>query len=145
MERAGGPPPTVGAHARPEQSAGPTRGVERDPWRAWATAVITLGVYGAVLHYRINRELRDYGLDVRPTLSVVAFFPGGLLVVPYLVTVNRTAVRIGVAQEIAGLDPTISAARCTVTSLVVLLHIPYQQSQLNRAWCADAIQEDRHE
>jgi hypothetical protein len=123
-------------------SRGPVRGAERDPWTSWVLAVATLGVHGAVLHYRTNRELRDFGLDVRPTMSVVAFFPGVLLVVPFLVTVHRTAARIAVAQETTGLRPSIRAARCTVTSPFALLHIPYQQSELNRAWRADAIQEE---
>lgn len=120
----------------------PARGDERDPWLQWALVVVTLGLFAVVVHYRTNRELRDFGLDVRPGLSLLAFFPGVLVAVPYLVSVNRTAERIGVAQETAGLVPSIRPTGCTVLSVLVLLHIPYQQSELNRAWRADALQEE---
>ena len=128
----------------PEQhrATRPARGEERARWREWAIAVVTFGVFAAVIHYRTNRELRDYGIDVNPTAALFAFFPGALVVVPYLVTVHRTAERIGVAQETAGLRPSIRPPRCTVSSVFAFLHIPHQQSELNRVWRADALQEE---
>ena len=120
----------------------PTRGDERAPWLQWAIAVLTLGMYAVAVHYRTNRELRDFGVDVNPGVSLLAFFPGVLVVVPYLVSVHRTAERVGVAQETAGLVPSIRPTTCTVLSLVALLHVPYQQSELNRAWRADALEEE---
>lgn len=116
----------------------PTRGERRHPWKQWALAIITLGIYAALRHYTINRELRDYGLDVDPVRALLAFFPGGLVVVPYLITNYRTGQRIAVAQETAGLVPTAQPEISALASLVLALHVPYQQTELNRAWDADA-------
>ena len=60
----------------------------RHPWGAWALALVTLGIYGIVWWYKINRELRDYSaakgqpLDNDPTGSVLALVPGFLIIVP---------------------------------------------------------------
>ena len=117
---------------------GPTSGERRHPWKQWALAIITLGVYAALRHYTINRELRDYGVDVDPVRALLAFFPGGLVLVPYVITNYRTGQRIAVAQETAGLVPTAQPEISALASLVLALHVPYQQTELNRAWNADA-------
>ncbi len=119
-------------------SSRPVRGEERPPWPQWVLAVITLGIYAAAHHYRINRELRDYGVDVDPARALLAFFPGGLVVVPYLITVYRTGERIRVAQETAGLRPTISPELAAVAAIFAVLNTPYEQAELNKAWKADA-------
>ncbi len=60
----------------------------RSPWAAALLPIITLGIYHLVWWYRINRELRDYGkakgydLGQNPTNSVLALFPGGIIIVP---------------------------------------------------------------
>lgn len=115
----------------------PMEGERRDPWKQWALAVVTFGVYGAVHHYRINRELRDFGVDVDPVKALLAFVPGGLVVVPLFVTVYRTAQRIAVAQETTGLAPTIRPGISVIASIFAFLHIAYQQTELNQAWRAD--------
>lgn len=120
------------------ETAPPTSGEIREPWREWGLALITLGIYAVVRHYRVNRELRDFGIEVDPIRAVLAYFPGGMILVPLLVTVHRTAKRIGVAQETAGLTPSISPELCTIGSIFLALHIPYEQGELNRAWQADA-------
>jgi hypothetical protein len=116
----------------------PVSGAIQHPWKQWGLAVITFGVYAAVRHYEINRELRDYGIEVDPMKALLAFFPGGLVLVPYLITNYRTGERIGVAQETAGLTPTASPELSALASVFVLLQVPYQQTELNRAWEADA-------
>lgn len=123
-----------------EQAAGlaPRSGVVRDPWKQWGLTVITFGVYAAIRHFRINRELRDFGIDVDPAKALLAFFPGGLVLVPYLITNYRTGERIAVAQETVGLAPTSQAELCALGSLIAFLHVPYQQAQLNRAWAIDS-------
>ena len=112
----------------------PQAGAVRDPWKQWGLSVITLGVYAAVRHFRINRELQDFGIEVDPAKALLAFFPGGLILIPYLITNYRTGQRIAVAQETVGLIPTASAELSALASLVALLHVPYQQAELNRAW-----------
>ncbi|MCP3976599.1 MAG: DUF4234 domain-containing protein, partial [bacterium] len=113
-------------------------GAQRHPWKEWGLAIITLGIYAAVNHYRINRELRDFGVDVDPLKALIALVPGGLLIIPPFVTIYRTSQRIAVAQETTGLTPTIRPELSAIGSVIALVHIVYQQSQLNRAWQADA-------
>jgi hypothetical protein len=68
---------------------------QRSPWAAALLPIITLGIYHLVWWYRVNRELRDFGrargydLGQNPTLSLLALFPGGLIVVPALVSYWR--------------------------------------------------------
>jgi hypothetical protein len=118
--------------------AGPIPGQVRSPWTEWALAIVTLGVYAAARHHRINRELRDFGVDVDPALSLAAFLPGAVLVVPFLVTVHRTSERIRIAQETVGLTPSIVAWRSTVLSVLAFAHVPAEQAALNAVWRADS-------
>ena len=72
----------------------------RSPWAAALLPIVTLGIYHLVWWYRINRELRDYGnakgydLGQNPTNSVLALFPGGIIIVPALVTYWRGIKRV---------------------------------------------------
>ena len=78
----------------------------RSPWAAALLPLITLGIYHLVWWYRVNRELSDYGkskgydLGQNPTNSLLALFPGGLIIVPALITYWR-----GVEAGHAGLRP----------------------------------------
>ena len=63
----------------------------RSPWAAALLPIVTLGIYHLVWWYRINCELRDYGrargydLGQNPTNSVLAVFPGALIIVPAMI------------------------------------------------------------
>jgi hypothetical protein len=114
----------------------PRAGPLRSPLRVWALAVLTLGVYGVVHHHAVNRELRDFGVEVRPALSVLALVPGVVALVPPFVTLWRTTDRIGVAQETAGLTPSTSAP-LGASALALWLFAPYHQRELNKVWRAD--------
>lgn len=115
----------------------PVPGLVRSPLNQWLLAIVTLGVYLVVHHWTINRELRDFGVEVDPTKAALAVFPGGLVVVPYLVTVHHTGARIGVAQETVGLTPSIQPGLGTAVSLFAAAQVPYLQSELNRVWRAE--------
>ncbi len=125
-------------HHEPTARHDPGTGVPRPPWFQWALALVTFGIYAAFQHYRVNRELRDFGVDVDPVKALLAFFPGGLVLVPYLVTNYRTGERIAVAQETVGLTATSKPEISALASLVALLQVPYQQAELNRAWAVEA-------
>lgn len=120
----------------------PVRGRVRSPLTQWVLTIVTLGVYAAVHHWTVNRELRDFGVDVDPVKATLAVFPGGLVLVPYLVTVHRTGARIGVAQETVGLTPSVQPGLGTVASIFAAVHIPYLQSELNRVWRAEGEEAD---
>ena len=83
----------------------------RSPWAAALLPIITLGIYHLVWWYRINRELRDYGkakgydLGQNPTNSVLALFPGGIIIVPALITYWRGTKRVMGASSLAGKEP----------------------------------------
>ncbi len=115
----------------------PLPGLVRSPLNQWLLVIVTLGIYLVVHHWTINRELRDFGVEVDPTRATLAVFPGGLVVVPYLVTVHRTGARIGVAQETVGLTPSIRPGLGTVAAMFAAAQIPYLQSELNQVWRAE--------
>ena len=83
----------------------------RSPWAAALLPLITLGIYHLVWWYRINRELRDYGrakgydLGQNPTNSLLALFPGGLIVVPALIAYWRGVKRVQGAARLGGNEP----------------------------------------
>ncbi|MCP3933737.1 MAG: DUF4234 domain-containing protein [Actinomycetia bacterium] len=124
-------------HREMRTSHPPGTGVPRPPWTQWLLGVVTFGIHAAFQHFRVNRELREFGIEVDPTKALLAFFPGGLVVVPYLITHYRTGERIAVAQETVGLTPTAQPELSALASIFALLHIPYQQTELNRVWAAD--------
>ncbi len=122
----------------------------REPGLVVLFFLLTLGflVYPQVWYYRINRELRDYGVvykneylaKTKPWLSVLATTLGFLLIVPPFVSWWRTTARIRRAQEIAQ-EPLISGWLIAGLYVAMLfigfagLAIPaYVQSQLNGIW-----------
>ncbi len=116
----------------------------RSPWAAALLPLITLGIYHLVWWYRINRELRDYGaakgydLGQNPTNSVLALFPGGLIVVPALISYWRGTKRVMGASRLAGKEPLNG----WIAILLFLLLSPalwaYIQVSLNDVWHAEA-------
>ncbi len=116
----------------------------RSPWAAALLPIITLGIYHLVWWYRINRELRDYGkakgfdLGQNPTNSVLALFPGGLIIVPALITYWRGTKRVMGASKVGGQEPLNG----WIAILLYLFIAPglwaYVQVSLNDLWQAEA-------
>ena len=60
----------------------------RNPLGVIGLTIITIGIYGIVWYYKVNKELKDFGrvykdqdlADSNPTNSVLAIVPGFLLV-----------------------------------------------------------------
>jgi hypothetical protein len=81
----------------------------RRVWSVVLLTVVTLGIYGIVWYYKINRELREFGAahgdadlsSSRPWRSVVAVTLGAVLVVPRLVSLLRLTRRVQAAERIA--------------------------------------------
>ena len=122
------------------------RGVEvkrRGVVVTWLLLLVTLGIYGLFHWFYINREMRDMSaalgkpFDNNPVKSVLALFPGGLLVVPAIWTWVTTARRTRDLREMA-LDGR--AGDHTSMGLGVLLGFiyglnhPYLQASLNGTW-----------
>jgi hypothetical protein len=116
----------------------------RSPWAVALLPIITLGIYHFVWWYRVNRELRDYGkakgydLGQNPTNSLLALIPGGIIIVPALVTYWRGTKRVMGASRIAGKEPPSG----WIAIILYLLLSPgfwaYLQVSLNEVWRQEA-------
>ena len=117
--------------------------LKRSPTVAFLLTVATFLVYFFVWYYKINDETRRYLRDdsIRPWRSVLAIFPGVLLIVPYFVSIYRTAERIRRVEERAAspkrIGPSLGALFASLTLLTLLLMggcLFYFQDHLNAAW-----------
>jgi len=103
-------------------------------WFIWP--LITLGIYHFVWWYKINREARDFGdnIKVEPMLSLLAILIGWVIIVPPFVSIYRTGGRIAKMQEDAGMDMSCSGLLGLLLSFFAGLHSLYYQYELNRIW-----------
>lgn len=116
----------------------------RNPWAVALLPIITLGIYHLVWWYRINKELKAYGeakgydLGQEPVNSLLALFPGGIIVVPALVSYWRGTKRVQGASKIAGREPVSG----WIALILYLLLSPgfwaYLQVSLNNIWEQEA-------
>ena len=129
--------------AREVQIAGtPARVKIRSPWAPALLPVVTLGIYGLVWYYKINREMRDFGrargtdeLGDSPGTSLLAITLGALIVVPAILSLIHTGQRIQTAQRLAGIDPRMSGWLAIVMALLLPpVFYAYEQSELNKVW-----------
>jgi hypothetical protein len=116
----------------------------RSPWAAALLPIVTLGIYHLVWWYRVNRELRDFGrargydLGQNPTNSVLAVFPGGLIVVPALVSYWRGTKRIQAAARVGGQEPLNGWIALVLFLVISPVLWAYMQSELNKLWRVEA-------
>lgn len=117
----------------------------RSPWAVALLPFITFGIYFLVWWYRINRELRDYGqakgydLGQSPTNSLLALFPGGIIIVPALITLWRGTKRVQSAARVAGKDPLNGWIALILYLVVSPGYMAYLQVSLNGMWRAEAV------
>jgi len=122
----------------------PERVKIRSPWAAALLPIITLGIYHLVWGYRINREMRDYGkgkgydLGQNPTNSVLALFPGGIIIIPALVTYWRGTKRVMGASKLAGQEPVSGWISIILYLLLAPAFWAYLQVSLNHVWEQEA-------
>jgi uncharacterized protein DUF4234 len=113
----------------------------RNPLGTVALSIVTLGIYYLFWWYFINREMRDLGrarnvdLGQNPTNSLLAMFPGWIIIVPALVTLWTTSARIESSQEAVGIDRRVSGPIIFILLLLIgPVGIWYAQSELNKVW-----------
>ena len=112
----------------------------RSPWAVALLPIITLGIYHLVWWYRINRELRDYGrakgydLGQNPVASLLALFPGGIIVVPALISYWRGTKRVQAAARVGGTEPPNGWIAIILYLLIALGFYAYLQVSLNSLW-----------
>jgi Domain of unknown function (DUF4234) len=116
----------------------------RSPWAVALLPIITLGIYHLVWWYKINKELKEYGeakgydLGQSPTNSVLALFPGGLIIIPALITYWNGTKRVQGAAKLGGKEPVNG----WIALLLYLFIAPglwaYLQVSLNQLWEQEA-------
>jgi len=116
----------------------------RNPWAVALLPIITLGIYHLVWWYRINRELRDYGaakgidLGQNPTNSLLALFPGALIIVPALITYYNGFERVQKATESASREMPNGWIGLILYLLLAPALWAYMQVSLNQVWETEA-------
>src|SRR4051812_3015880 len=116
----------------------------RSPWAVALLPLITFGIYHLVWWYRINREMRDFGrasgydLGQNPTNSLLALFPGALIVVPPFVSYWRGTERVQGAARVAQREPVNGWIALILFLLLGIAYPAYLQASLNQVWLAEA-------
>lgn len=115
----------------------------RSPLGVAVLGFVTLGIYVLFWWYYINREMVDYGkangvdLGDSPATSVLALFPGGLIIVPAIMTLINTFKRVQKAQEAAGNEPINGWLGLVLYLVLSPAMWAYMQSGLNKVWEAE--------
>lgn len=116
----------------------------RSPWAAALLPIITLGIYHLVWWYKINKELKHFGeakghdLGRNPTNSVLALFPGGIIIIPALITYWNGTKRIMGAARLAGKEPVSGWISIILYILIAPAFWAYLQVALNHIWEQEA-------
>lgn len=129
-------------------TGGPELAKIRSPWAPALLPYVTLGIYTLVWWYRINREMADLGrkrgtteLGEKPINSLLALFPGGLLIVPAIWTIVTTYQRSKKAQQMTGVNES-NQLNGWIYAIALLVISPvayaYLQDGLNKVWRIDS-------
>jgi hypothetical protein len=104
-------------------------------------SIVTLAIYVFFWWYFINREMADYGrakgtteLGDSPGKSLLALFPGALVIVPAIWTTVTTFKRIQAAQKLTGLSPLNGWLGLVLYLVFSPAFYAYMQSGLNSVW-----------
>lgn len=111
--------------------------LKRSPLGVLGLSFITLGIYGLYWYYKANEEIKRFTGDqtISPGRSLVALFPGFILIVPPFIAVYNTATHVMQMQEQRGISSQISPALTLVLLLAVSIALgAYVQEHLNRVW-----------
>ena len=112
----------------------------RSPWAVALLPFITFGIYHLVWWYRVNREMRDLGEDRgvdlgrKPTNSLLALFPGGVIIVPALVSYWRGTRRVIDAAGVGGTEPANGWIALILYIVLFPAFAAYLQVSLNQVW-----------
>jgi hypothetical protein len=116
----------------------------RNPWAVALLPIVTLGIYHLVWWYKVNKELKEYGeakgydLGQNPTNSVLALFPGGIVIIPALITYWNGTKRIMGAAKLADKEPVNGWISIVLYLLLAPAFWAYLQVSLNNVWKQEA-------
>jgi hypothetical protein len=112
----------------------------RNPWAVALLPFVTLGIYHLVWWFRVNKEMKAYGeslgydLGRNPTNSLLALFPGGLIVLPALVTYWKGTVRVQGTEALADREPLNGFLVLVLWLIIQPAMWAYLQVSLNHVW-----------
>jgi hypothetical protein len=120
----------------------------RHPVAVPVLSLITIGIYYVYWWYQVNREVVDLGrarnvtgLGDNPTLSLLAVFPGVLVIVPPYVSLYNGVKRFQRAQQAALGGPTLNGwivlgllVAAFIVPFAALIVPGYIQAELNKIW-----------
>ena len=110
----------------------------RRPWLVFVLAIATFGLYHLYWYYVVNRELKDHGVGKHPIVSLLAQFPGALLIVPPFVSWWRFYTRIRDAEDRADsperVEHGIGIALYVLGFILLPVELIYAQRHLNALW-----------
>lgn len=116
----------------------------RNVWAVTLLPILTLGVYHLVWWYRVNKELKEYGaatghrLGQSPRNSLLAVFPGILIIFPAVIGYRNGFRRMQSAARVAGQDPISGWVALACFLLAGQVVWGYLQWALNRIWEQEA-------
>jgi hypothetical protein len=116
----------------------------RNLWAVALLPIITLGIYYIVWWYKVNKEMQEFGdarghdLGQNPVNSLLALFPGFLIIVPPLVSFWRGTQRVQDTSKVAGQEPLNGWIALILYLLLGLVFPAYLQNSLNKVWEAEA-------
>ena len=98
----------------------------RNPVLVVVWSILTLGIYGIVWYYKINKELAELGkskgteeLGTSPGTSVLAVTLGAFVLVPAIISVINTYKRVTAAQRMANVAQPLNGWIAIVLALVL--------------------------
>ena len=124
-----------GIHAQPPGGAAPPPAGQPP---AAQQARPTIAVFNMAAVMRDYGKAKGYDLGQNPTNSVLALFPGALIIVPALVTYWRGTKRVMGASRLAGQEPLNGWIAIILYVLIAPALWAYIQVSLNDVWQAEA-------
>ena len=112
----------------------------RNPWAVALLPFVTFGIYHLVWWYRINKEMKAFGeskgydLGRNPTNSLLALFPGFLIIIPPLVSYWRGTQRVQGTSALANREPVNGWIALVLYIFISPAMFAYLQVSLNHVW-----------
>ncbi len=112
----------------------------RNPWAVALLPIITLGIYHLVWWYKVNKEMkafgeaRGYDLGRKPMNSLLALFPGGIIIIPALITYWNGTKRVQGTSALVGREPVNGWLVLVLLLLLPWAMYAYLQTSLNQVW-----------
>ncbi len=124
--------------------AGTPRDIKvRGPVWVGVFSFVTLGIYAIYWLCVTAKDLSEYGkakgrdLGQNPTMTILAFTIGWIILIPPIVAIYRQAKRIQQAQQMAGVQPMNGWLALVLYLVLSPVFLAYEQSELNKAWGAE--------